>query len=307
MSRRAAAAAGTHRATVREAAEERFAWALIIPTLLTTLVLLALPLLFSLYLSFHVWDLTVVPSRVNWVGLQNYIDLLRSDQAWRPLRFTLLYTACSVGGEFVLGLALALLLHRAPIARNLFTSILVLPMMMTPIVTGLVWGLLFDPTHGMINQILHLGDLAWLGEPGYAAAAVMIATIWMNTPFVMILILAGLQSLSREPFEAAMIDGASAWRIFRHITVPLLMPTMLVALLIRTIFEFRAFDVIWILTQGGPAGRTETLSMTDYLVSFRFFAIGQGAALSWIMLVITACISAGYLYHLTRSLRTQNA
>ncbi len=281
-------------------AEERFAWALTGPTLLVTCAILALPLLFSLYISFHIWDLSVVPSRLNWVAFGNYVDLLKNAATWRALRFTLLYTFTSVGGEFVLGLLLALLLNRAPIGRSVFTSILVLPMMMTPIVTGLVWRLLYNPTYGAINQIFHLGGLAWLGEIRYAAIAVILTTIWTNTPFVMILLLAGLRSLPQEPFEAAVIDGASAWQAFRRILIPLLTPTILVALLIRTIFEFRAFDIIWILTQGGPAGRTETLSVTDFLMSFRYFAVGPGAALSWIMLVITVCISIGYIYSLSR-------
>lgn len=296
-----------HGTTALRAAEERFAWTLLAPTFVAACAILAVPLLFSLYLSFHVWDLSVVPSRLTWVGVQNYVGLLHSEDFWRPLRFTCLYTALSVSGEFVLGFALALLLHRATVGRGVFTTLLILPMMMTPIVTGLVWGLLYDPNYGMINQIFNLGHLAWLGEVRYAAAAVVIATVWTNSPFVMVLLLAGLQSLSHEPFEAAMIDGASSRQILRYIIVPLLMPTILVALLIRTIFEFRAFDIMWMLTQGGPAGRTETLSMTDFLMSFRFFAVGQGAALSWIMLAITAVISVGYLYYLTRSLRTQGA
>ncbi len=282
-------------------AEERFAWTFIGPALAVVSAILALPLLFSLYLSFHAWDLSVVPSRLNWVGLNNYIDLLASSDTWRVLRFTLLYTGLAVAGEFGLGLSLALLLHRATAGRRLFTAILALPMMMTPIVTGLVWRLMYNPTYGMVNQIFHLGALAWLGEIRYAAAAVIIATIWTNTPFVMILLLAGLRSLPHEPYEAATIDGASRWQTFCRVTVPLLAPTMLVTLLIRTIFEFRAFDIIWILTQGGPAGRTETLSVADFLMSFRHFAVGPGAALSWIMLGITAIISIGYLSPLSRS------
>ena len=296
-----------HGTSAMRVAEERFAWTLLSPTLVVACTILALPLLFSLYLSFRVWDLSVVPSRLTWVGLRNYTTLLRAEEFWRPLRFTLLYTFCSVLGEFVLGFVLALLLHRATVGRSLFTTLLILPMMMTPIVTGLVWGLLYDPNYGAVNQIFRLGHLAWLGDVRYAAVAAIIATVWTNTPFVMILLFAGLQSLSREPFEAAVIDGASRRQVFRYIIVPLLMPTILVVLLIRTIFEFRGFDIIWMLTQGGPAGRTETLSMTDFLVSFRFFSVGEGAALSWIMLVLTAGISVVYLYYLTRSLRAQEA
>jgi len=280
---------------------ERFAWALVAPTLVMMTAILALPLLFSLYVSFHEWDLSKVPSHLEWAGVRNYLDLLASSDMWRALRFTLVYTLACVGGEFVLGLILALLLHKAPVGREIFTAILVLPMMMTPIVSGLVWRLMYNPTYGVINQAFALGNLVWLGEVRYAVVAVILVTIWQNSAFVMVLILAGLRSLSEEPFEAALIDGASPWQSFRYVTLPLLKPTIMVALLIRTIFEFRAFDVIWILTQGGPAGATEALSLLNFRMGFRYFATGPAAALSWIMLAITGVLSAGYIWSLSRS------
>lgn len=279
---------------------ERFAWALVAPTLVMITAILALPLLFSLYVSFHDWDLTKVPSRLDWVALKNYLELVSSSDMWRALRFTLIYTVACVGGEFVLGLILALLLHKTPVGREIFTAILVLPMMMTPIVSGLVWRLMYNPTYGVINQTFGLGNLVWLGEVRYAVLAVILVTIWHNSAFVMVLVLAGLRSLAEEPFEAALIDGASPWQSFRYITLPLLKPTIMVALLIRTIFEFRAFDVIWILTQGGPAGATEALSLLNFRMGFRYFATGPAAALSWIMLGITGVLSAGYIWSLSR-------
>ncbi len=279
---------------------ERFAWALVAPALVMITGILALPLLFSLYVSLHEWDLSKIPSHLEWVGLRNYLELLASADLWRALRFTLGYTLACVAGEFLLGLVLALLLHKTPIGRQVFTAILVLPMMMTPIVSGLVWRLMYNPTYGVINQALGLKDLVWLGEVRYAILAVILVTIWQNSAFVMVLVLAGLRSLSDDPFEAARIDGASAWQAFRFITLPLLKPTILVALLIRTIFEFRAFDVIWILTQGGPAGATEALSLLNFRMGFRYFATGPAAALSWIMLAITSMLSAGYIWSLSR-------
>ncbi|MBI1774772.1 MAG: sugar ABC transporter permease [Proteobacteria bacterium] len=280
---------------------ERFAWTLVAPTAAMMLAILGLPLMFSLFVSFHDWDLTRIPNRLEWAGLQNYVELVAGIETWRALQFTLIYTVACVGGEFVLGLVLALLLHHAPVGRQMFTAILVLPMMMTPIVSGLVWRLMYNPTYGVINQSLGLGNVLWLGEVDSAVLAVIIATIWQNTGFVMILLLAGLQSLSKEPFEAARIDGASAWQSFRYVMLPLLAPTILVVLLIRTIFEFRAFDVIWILTQGGPAGATEALSLLNFRMGFRYFAIGPAAALSWIMLAATAVLSVGYIRALGRA------
>jgi multiple sugar transport system permease protein len=281
-------------------ATERFAWAMVLPTFVVIFFILVLPLLYSFYISFHRVDLAVLPTQTHWAGFANYAQIFSSPQFARVLRFTVTYTVASVGGELVLGFGLALLLQRAPYGRKLFTSLLILPMMMTPIVSGLIWRMLYNPTYGAINQIFGLGNVTWLGEPLTAQVAVILTTIWQNTPFVMIFILAGLSSLPREPYEAALIDGASRLQSFRYITLPLLMPIIAVALLIRTIFEFREFDSIWILTTGGPAGATETLSLLNFRMSFRHFAVGPGAALSWIMLGLTVLISLGYIALLTR-------
>ena len=218
---------------------ERFGWALSYRRLLVTVAILVLPLAFSFYVSFHRWDLTIVPSRLSWVGLRNYASLLASAEFWRVLQFTLVYTFACVAGELVLGLALALLLNRARFGQGVFISLLILPMMMAPIVTGLAWRLMFNPTYGAINQIFHLGTTAWLGDIWLAKLAVIVATIWQETPFVMVLLLAGLRSLPKEPFEAAVIDGAGWWQTLWYITLPLLKPVIMVTMLIRTIFEVR--------------------------------------------------------------------
>lgn len=280
---------------------ERFALQLIAPTFVLILAVLVLPLAFSLYVSFHRWDLTVVPNVLHWVGTRNYANLLGSSETWNALSFTLLYTFASVIGELIIGFALALLLNRITLGRGIFLSLLILPMMMAPLVTGLVWRLMLNPEYGPINQLLGIQGTLWVGDIYLARASVIIATIWQEAPFMMVLLLAGLRSLPKEPFEAALIDGANWWQTFRFITLPLMKPIIMVALLIRTIFELRAFDIIWILTNGGPAGVTDTLSLLNFRISFRHFAIGPGAALSWLMLVLTTLIVLWYIRILNRS------
>lgn len=270
-------------------------WQFAGPALGLSFVLLVLPLAFSLYVSFHRWDLTMVPSVLRWVGLRNYEDLLRNSAVWDVLGFTFAYTAACVAGELVAGLGLALLLNRVAYLRPVFISLLILPMMMAPIVTGLAWRLLLNSGYGPVNTLLGLRGTLWLGEVTLARISVIVATIWQETPFVMVMLLAGLRSLPAAPFEAAMIDGASPLQMLLRITLPLLRPVIVVVLLVRTILEFRAFDIIWILTTGGPGGATETLSLMDFRVSFRNFAIGPGAALSWVMFALTAVAVAVYL------------
>ena len=161
-------------------------------------------------------------------------------------------------------------------------------MMITPIVAALCWKLLLDPDHGVVNYWIG-SHIVWLGRPDTALISVMVVNLWQNAPYVAVLLLAGLRSLPSEPVEAASIDGASRLQVFWHITLPLLRPYILVALLLRTIFEFRAFDNIYVMTSGGPANATMALSMFTYLASFVRFDLSLGAAASWLMLLMCCC------------------
>src|SRR3954469_15575994 len=183
-----------------------------------------------------------------------------------------------------LGLGIALLLNMDLPRIRIFP--LIIPMMVTPIVGALCWKLLLDPSHGVINHWIGQ-HIVWLGRPDTALAAIWIVGVWQSTPYVMLILLAGLRSLPSEPIEAAAIDGASRRQVFWHVTLPLLRPYFLVALLLRTIFEFRAFDNIYAMTGGGPANSTMVLSMFTYLVSFGHFGVSLGAAASWMTLVMS--------------------
>jgi multiple sugar transport system permease protein len=198
---------------------------------------------------------------------------------------TIAYTLATVTGELVLGLGVALLLNsRVPFVR-VFRTALIIPMMITPIVAALTWKLLLDPSYGLVNALLGTKTV-WLGDPDLALFAVGIVNVWQNTPFVAILLLAGLQSLPSEPVEAAAVDGANRWQTFRHVTLPLLMPYVVVAVLLRTIFEFRSFENIWVMTGGGPANSTKLLSVYTFEASFLSFDLTLAAAASWVMLLI---------------------
>ena len=258
----------------------------VLPTFVLILCIFGIPLLFSLYLSFTGWALDQALFGGQFVGLANYHDLLTDPVFIGGLAITFGYTAATVAAQMVLGLTIALLLNiDLPYMRVLRTA-LVVPMMITPIVGALCWKLLLEPSLGFVNYLIGQ-RIVWLGAPVTALLAVWVVGVWQNTPYVALILLAGLRSLPNDPMEAAAIDGANRRQSFWHITLPLLRPYLLVALLLRVIFEFRAFDNIYALTGGGPANATMVLSMFTYLTSFVKFDFSLGAAASWIMLLIS--------------------
>jgi multiple sugar transport system permease protein len=265
--------------------DRQFARLAVLPTSAMMLLIFGSPLAFSFYLSFQGWSPEQALFAGNFAGTANYEDLLTDPQFLKSLSVTFIYTAITVGSELGCGLGIALLLNIDLPWIGLFRTALVVPMMITPIVAALCWKLLLDPDHGVVNYWIG-SHIVWLGRPDTALISVMVVNLWQNAPYVAVLLLAGLRSLPSEPVEAASIDGASRLQVFWHITLPLLRPYILVALLLRTIFEFRAFDNIYVMTSGGPANATMTLSMFTYLASFVRFDLSLGAAASWLMLAM---------------------
>jgi multiple sugar transport system permease protein len=226
---------------------------------------------------------------------------LASDQFFlSALGHTFVYAAVALTIEFLLGLGLALLLDRSLRGRSLFRALLLIPMMLPPVVVGVVWRLMFNSDFGAINGTLKAAGvsteaLTWTASPQLALASVIAVDVWQWTPFMFLVLLAGLQAIPQEPYEAAMVDGSSWWQTFRHVTLPLLRPAILIALLLRTMDLLRVFDQIFILTEGGPGFATETVSLYIYRTAFRFFDFGYAAAMSFLLLALTNVISFGYI------------
>lgn len=265
------------------------------PTVFTLLCIVIFPLIFSLSLSLHDWNI-FRQEGWQWRGLGNYADILFLDPYFRQsLKVTVFYLLGTVPLQFILGLAVALILYR--ITRKIIgflRTTLIVPAIMTPIVVGIIWRLMYNPDLGMLNYLLSLIGLPpvnWTGMPMSALPSVMMADIWEWTPFMALILLAGLQALPREPYEAAVVDGASNWQSFRYITLPLLSPVMLVAILIRLMDSFKTFDLIFVLTQGGPGMSTETMNYYTYRYGFKFFHMGYASALSWLLVIIVTVIS----------------
>ena len=231
-------------------------------------------------------------------GADNFLRLLADEQFHVGLWNTLVFTVFAVGAEFLLGLGLALLLDRFIRRLNFLKTILMLPMMLPPVAVAITWKLIYEPQFGVLNEIMYRLDLplqAWAGDVRLAMFSVIVADVWQWTPFMFLLMLAGLASLPDEPYEAAAIDGASAWRQFWDLTLPFLKPVIAIALLLRIMDALRLFDLVFILTGGGPADRTKTLSLYIYQVAYRFADPSYAAAISLFVLFTTVAFSTWFI------------
>lgn len=273
---------------------------LILPAMIILVFFNIYPFIQTVRFSFFNWVLTR-PDYMELVGFSNYIDLFKDHNFWVSLGITLIYIISTVTIQMLIGFWLARILNQDIPGRNIFTSIFLIPMVMSPVVVGLFWRAWFAPDFGLINyflKILNLGHIipaeGFIGSVKTALPVMILVDIWQWTSFVILIVLAGLKSLPLEPFEASEIDGASGWQKLRFITFPLLKPILLVVILFRTMDAYRIFDVIWVMSKGGPGRATETLSIYVYKVGFYYWNIGYATSMTMIMLII-AIIAANIM------------
>jgi multiple sugar transport system permease protein len=270
------------------------------PAVVTLLALTIYPFLYSVYISFFRFK---GGNPFQFIGVDNYTRLLRDGQFWNSIETVLLYTLFSVSIELVLGLTLALFFTQPLRLRGLWRSLMIIPMMLTPVVIGVIWRLMYDPNFGIIAYLLRsvgLPPIEWLAHGNLAFIAVVLVDVWNWTPFMFLILLAGLESLPTEPFEAAKMDGATRLQILRDHTLPLLTPTLLVALLIRSMDALRIFDHIFIMTMGGPGSSTEVASLYLYKTAFKFSDFGYAAAGLFVLLILITVLSRIYIRFLGR-------
>jgi multiple sugar transport system permease protein len=268
----------------------------IIPTILFLIVFNIFPLIYSLGYSFTNFRASV-NEPATFVGLANYRELLTDPRIWNNFAVTAKYVIVSVAGQMIVGFGLALLLNRPIPYKGLITTLLLLPMMMSMAVVGLFWKLLYDPSWGPINYVFGLGNFAWLSNPNAALFAVALTDIWMWAPFVMLLSLAGLSAVPQHLYEAAAIDRAGSWYTFTRITLPLVAPLLLIALIFRTMEAFKTFDLPFIMS-GQPT--TEVVSIRLYKMAFQEWQTGLSCALAYIVLIVVLAITNIYVKYLNR-------
>lgn len=265
----------------------------IAPALLVFFIFTLLPMLVGFGLSFVSWD-GINPLRV--VGLQNYLDVFRDAEFWQAIIHNVIYAVGTVAGKISLALALAVLLNRALPGRAIFRTVLFLPVVLSFVVVGLLWNWIYDYNFGLVNGLLsflHLGALRqdWLGNSSLALGALIIVDIWKWFGFHMVINLAGLQSIPNELYEAARIDGASGWDCFWRVTLPLLQPITAINVTLATLGAFNVFDLVYVMTEGGPANATNVATLDIYIKAFQFYHFGYAAAMSFVLLALVSAVS----------------
>jgi multiple sugar transport system permease protein len=264
----------------------------VMPALVMLSLVTAYPIISVLYLSLHRRLLIFDISR--FVGLDNYVFLVKDDRFWNALWNTAYFTGTSVALELLLGLSIAVLLNRTFRFKGVVTAMVLVPWAIPTVVSARMWEWMYNTDYGILNHLLGV-KINWLGSAFWALNAAVLMDVWKTTPFVVILLLAGLNVIPRELYQAARIDGAGGWSIFRRITLPLLMPVVLVVLLFRTMDAFRVFDAVYVLTGGGPANSTETLSIYAYKVLFQTLQFGYGSTLAIVVFLCVGAISILYV------------
>ncbi len=274
------------------------------PTLILLIVINIVPLFYSLFLSFTNYS-AIANRPAEFVGFANFTRLLNSEDIWRYFSLTGRYALISVGLQTVIGFGLALLLRKKFKGSGILTTLILIPMMLSPVVVGLFWKLMFNPSYGIFNYLIGLTNPAtapdWLANSQTALWAVIIVDVWMWSPFVMLLCLSGLSAIPDYLYEAAAIDRASPWFQFWRITLPQVAPLLLIAVLFRTIEAFKAFDLVMGLTGGGPGDATQMISVEIYSQAFLGqFRTGRASALAYIVLVIIIAVSNVYIRTLNK-------
>ncbi|MDT4763055.1 sugar ABC transporter permease [Sphaerochaeta sp. PS] len=268
-----------------------------LPAVIFVVVLMVFPVCYTFFLSFTDWSLTS-GKPLNVVALKSYVDVLKEPRFLDALGRTFYFTFGAVIVEMVLGTALALILNRSFRGKGLVKTLLLLPLVATPVAIGIVWNLFYDPTIGILNyvlSVLHLPQSGWVSETKSVMPSLILVDIWQWTPMITIIVLAGLAGLSSEPYESAKVDGANSRQVLFRITLPMLMPTILTAIILRAIDALKTYDIIYAMTGGGPGYSSENLNILAFKYSFEYFRMGQSAVMLVFLFLVVMGFSLGVM------------
>ncbi|MDR7079542.1 multiple sugar transport system permease protein [Neobacillus niacini] len=273
-------------------------WIYPLPAVLFVALMMVFPIGYTFWLSFNEWSMSNVDPPL-WVAFENYKGLFEDELFRQALWTTFYFTVVAVAVQTVLGILLALMMNAHFIGKGIVKTLFLLPMVATPVAVGLVWVLIYEPNVGVANiflQALGLPVQEWLASPDLVLPSLIIIDVWEWTPMIALIILAGLVSLPKDPYEAAIVDGANRFQIFWKITLPLLKPTIYSAVLLRLIDALKTFDIIYATTQGGPGTSSQTLNIYGYVLGFQYFQLGKASALLMVFFAIVLALSILVIY-----------
>lgn len=269
---------------------------LILPGLIVTVLFIFVPAIYAIMLSFY--KMETILAQGEFVGIDNFLEVFFDPLFWNALKNGVIYSVATVSLQLVLGITIALVLDRSFIGRNFFRGVAIVPYVIPTVVASFTWLWILDANVGIVNEIAKLfgiGIITWFETPFTAMFSTVWVSVWIWTPFVTLSFLAGLQNIDQELFEAARVDGATWLQRFRYITLPILKPILIIVILLRTIWMFNKFDIVWLLTQGGPLHATEHLPVLSYRRAFTMFEVGNGAAISVINFFLLTVLIFVYL------------
>ncbi|MGE5583405.1 MAG: carbohydrate ABC transporter permease [Bacillota bacterium] len=265
---------------IGEFVEKNIRWLFPLPAIIFIMLMMVFPICYTFFVSLTDWNMSS-GGVISFIGLDNYLAMLKEPRFYNAIWLTFYFTALAVGIETFLGVAIALILNREFAGKNLAKFILLLPMVATPVAIGLSWTLFYEPTIGLGNyalKLLGLPALKWLASNYTVIPSLALVDIWEWTPMISLIVLAGLVSLPNEPYEAALVDGATPFQTLRRVTIPLLRPTILIAVVLRSIDALKTFDIVYVMTAGGPGFASETLNIYAYGLGFGYFRFGVASS-----------------------------
>lgn len=286
-----------------------YSWIFLMPVIIILFIAAFIPLLSGLFLSFNEYKLNMPSIPMHLIGLKNYQELFKDELFLNALRNNTLFAVVSVTIEMILGVMFAMMLSDDDKLSRFMTTIVLIPMVIAPVAAGTLWRMMLDRTYGVINYFITLlgfSPVSWLGDPSIAIYTIIGVDIWQFTPYITILVLSSIKAIPKSLFDSARVDGASSWKLFSKIILPMSSPVIIVVMMLRFIDAFKVFDTVFVMTQGGPGNATEMLPTYIYQQGIKFFRVGYSSAIAVVFVIAMSLISYGYNRFRAAQLRRLN-
>jgi len=280
------------------AGDKIVSWAFILPVIIILAITAFIPLGYGLFLSFHKFQLNIPNSKPIFIGLSNYFEFIKDELFLKSVSNNIIFAICSVTLEMIFGITIAMILSEDTKISRYWVTIILIPLIIAPVVAGTLWRMMLDSTYGVVNyfiELLGFVKIRWLGDPKIALFSVILVDFWKFTPYVAILIISSVKALPRSFMDSAKIDGASPWKLFYYIVLPIISPVIIIVVMIRFIDAFKVFDLVFVMTGGGPGNATEVIPTYIYRTGIKYFRVGFASSLAILFIIVMFIISGIFI------------